>query len=386
AGAQELEYSVKGKVVDAISGRRLESVTVSVTGKHYATVTNADGEFVIKSDAPIGTLKFTLLGYKPEKVSAGGSGDMVVKLRAESLTLEEALVISGNPWNILREAIGKIQDNYPLEPELLDCFYRETIRKRSRYIFISEAVASLYKTGYDRGANADRAALQKSRVLLSQRKGDTLAVKMMGGPTQALLLDAVKNPDVFMNQESLRQYSLKMAPMTYIDGRPQLVIQMIPGGMSDYPLYSGMLYIDRESMAFTRMELSLDMSDEGAATRMVLYKKPAGLRFSPKELNITLGYRSAGGKTRLSYFRSGFRFNCDWKKRLFSTQYTIVNELVVTDVKAKAVPIPKEKMFSSRDCLSNKAAEFSDPGFWQAYNIIEPTESLEHAIGRLKKQ
>jgi len=29
---------------------------------------------------------------------------------------------------------------------------------------------------------------------------------------------------------------------------------------------------------------------------------------------------------------------------------------------------------------------FDDPNFWDAYNIIEPTESLEDAIGKLRKK
>jgi hypothetical protein len=50
------------------------------------------------------------------------------------------------------------------------------------------------------------------------------------------------------------------------------------------------------------------------------------------------------------------------------------------------VPIAREDMFRVTDVLDDKAAEFMDPDFWADYNIIEPSESLEHAIGRLKKQ
>ena len=45
-----LGYSVQGNVVDAVTGRPMESVHVSVPSRHYATVTNADGDFTIKSD------------------------------------------------------------------------------------------------------------------------------------------------------------------------------------------------------------------------------------------------------------------------------------------------------------------------------------------------
>ena len=43
-----LGYSVQGNVVDATTGRPMEAVHVSVPSKHFATVTNADGDFTIK--------------------------------------------------------------------------------------------------------------------------------------------------------------------------------------------------------------------------------------------------------------------------------------------------------------------------------------------------
>ena len=62
-----------------------------------------------------------------------------------------------------------------------------------------------------------------------------------------------------------------------------------------------------------------------------------------------------------------------------------VNELVITDVRPEATPIPRKERFRQRDYLSDKALEFQDSDFWKDYNIIEPTESLEHAIDRLRK-
>jgi hypothetical protein len=131
--------------------------------------------------------------------------------------------------------------------------------------------------------------------------------------------------------------------------------------------------------------MSLDMSDVNKAIRMMLVRKPLSLRFTPKELSVVINYSLKDGKSRLEYFRSTMRFNCDWRKRLFATSYTAVNELVVTDLREPAVPIARSEQFRTSDILSDKAAEFMDPDFWKDYNIIEPTESLEHAIGRLRK-
>ena len=47
-----LGYSVQGTVVDAASGKVLESVHVTIPGRNQATVTNQDGFFILKSNSP----------------------------------------------------------------------------------------------------------------------------------------------------------------------------------------------------------------------------------------------------------------------------------------------------------------------------------------------
>ena len=273
---------------------------------------------------------------------------------------------------------------YCTRGELLECFYRETLQKRNRYTYVAEAVARLYKHKYDGTVYRDAAAIEKSRLLVSQRRSDTLSVKTQGGPTQAITMDLVKNDMHIFNKEDMALYAFRMGQPVYIGDRIQFVIEMEPVGEADYPLYYGKLYIDRELLTFTRVEVSMDMRDKAKVTRSILVSKPLSLRFFPEEVSIVLNYSLAGGKTRLAYFRSTMRFSCDWRKRLFKTRYTAVNELVVTDLREPAVPIPREERFRPKDYLNDKAHEFMDPDFWAGYNIIEPSESLENAIGRLR--
>ena len=383
-GTGGLVYSAQGTVYEGKTGKPMEGVNVSLPDRYYATVTNADGFFTIKSDTPLSEVVFSFLGYRTLRKKADGSY-MDVRLFREALPLPGARIVTGDPFEIVRAAIGSIRDNYSQSPELMECFYRETIRKRQRFTFISEATARLYKTGYNGNIGQDRTALSKSRVLLSQRRGDTLSVRVIGGPTQAITQDVVKNPDIILG-EDLKYYKFEMLPPEIIDGRVQFAIKMTPAALCDWALYDGILYIDQETLSFTRVELSLDVSDPVKATRMMLVRKPLTLRFKPKEMSMTISYRRDGGVSRLEYFKSVFVFDCDWRKRLLSTQYTVVNELVVTDLYPEAVPISRSDAFRFGDSLSEKAAEFSDPDFWKEYNIIEPSESLEHAIGRLKRR
>ena len=383
---QSLEYSVRGSVVDEHSRRPIVAANVSIPDRGIATVTNEDGSFVIKSDTPIVDLVFSHIGYR--SVTLKGKDGMKVLLPPVAYALQGASIISGDPKQIVRLAVDKIIDNYPDKAELLRCFYRETIKKRSRYIGVSEAVAKMYKSSYGwRSVSADRTALEKSRIIMSQRRRDTLSVVMVGGPTSASKLDLVKNPDILLNPEDLDLYIYHMESPAYIGERLNFVISIEPGHIAEYPLYYGRLYIDRETLAFSRIELSMDMSDAVKATRVMLLRKPSGLRFSPKELSLVISYRPGeDGSMRLNYFRSQMGFNCDWKRRLFATSYTAVSELVVTEKIEPAVQIPRTGQFRSSDVLVNEAPLFLDPDFWKDYNIIEPSESLEDASGRLVRQ
>ena len=380
-----LGYMVRGRVVDARSGRALESVHVSTPGRSQATVTNADGAFTLKSDHPIYEVTCSYLGYRTRTQKAGE--DMVIRLQQESLQLSEASIVTGDPKSIVMAALDRLWDNYCPRPELLECFYRETLQKRNRYTYVAEAVAKLYKNRYDGSIYKDAAALEKSRVLVSQRKKDTLSVKTLGGPTVAITHDPLKNPEVLFYKPDLDRYSYTLEAPVYIGDRIQFVVKMTAVVKADdYALYNATLYIDRELLTFTRIEASLDMSDRPKAIRMILVKKPLSLRFFPEEASIVLNYSlTQEGMARLQYLRSTIRFACDWKKRLFKTHYTCINELVITDLREKATPIPHQERFRRKDQLSDKAPEFEDADFWQDYNIIEPSESLEHAINRLKK-
>lgn len=98
-------------------------------------------------------------------------------------------------------------------------------------------------------------------------------------------------------------------------------------------------------------------------------------------------YKQQNGRTYLNYIRNEIRFKCDWKKRLFSSSYTVFSEMVVTDRKdGNFEAISGKKAFREKQIFYDMVDEYWDEDFWKSYNIIEPTESLEHAVSKLKKQ
>lgn len=82
--------TVKGKVVDAENNEPLIGATVSVSGTTLGTVTDIDGNFVLKLTSSKATLEFKYLGYqdKTMKLSKSGNidlGEILLSLAAKSL-------------------------------------------------------------------------------------------------------------------------------------------------------------------------------------------------------------------------------------------------------------------------------------------------------------
>jgi len=373
---------VGGHVVDDKTGDALGQVSVSAG--RVSVVTNEDGDFSLKLDADPGTIVVSHLGYKTKRVKVKNGEELKIRLHPTTIQLREIVVLNEDARELVDIAISKIPDNYSKVPELLKGFYRETAMKRKHYIYVAEGVENMYKTPYSRSIGRDRVAIVKGRRLLSQKQGDTLGVKVMGGPVQAVVMDLVKNRDFLLNKEDLDAYKFTMGIPEYINDRLQYVVQMEPSESMPYALYHGKLYIDSERLAFTRIELNLDMADKDKATRTMLVKKPLGVKFKPRELSSVVDYRYEDGVTRISYLRNTFRFNCDWKKRLFATSFTATCEMVVTDSSSDDVqPIASRSSFDSRDAYYDKVEYFLDPDYWRSYNIIEPSESLDKAIRKL---
>ena len=380
--------TVSGTVIDGTTSQPVSGV--SITAEGTSVVTNEDGFFTLKSEKVLPAIVVSHVGYRSQRVALDGrpTENLKIRLMPTVVQLNEVVVTADNARELVMAAIKRIPKNYSQTPELYKCFYRETAMKRQHYICVAEGVVDMYKSSYKYGDGRDKVAIYKGRRLLSPKRSDTLSIKVLGGPVAPIQLDVVKSADLLLNAEELDCYDLRLESPTTIGDRRQYVISLAPRALKPYALYFGKLYIDQESLAFTRAELTLDMSDRRKATEMMLIRKPLGVRFKPKEMSLLIDYRQdADGMTRLSYIRTTFRFNCDWKRRLLATSFAAFCEMVVTNTTNHDVkPIRGRESFDQHDAFFDKVDYFRDPDFWSDYNIIEPTESLDRAISRLLKR
>lgn len=382
--------AINGKIVDARNMKGIGSVDISLMGSNIGTISNSDGYFsLICPTGSVGKISFSIKGYSIVAVPLDSlrNDSNIIRLDRQAVELSEVVVYGGEPAKIVAEAIKKIPVNYSLSNDLLSVFYRETIKKGRRFVGVSEAAIDVYKTPYNKRKIAgDRVQIERGRRLVSQKSNDTIAVKIVGGPNLAVCVDFVKNADVLFSENELSDYEFKMKNPELIDDRLQYVIDFRPKVQREYAQFRGSLYIDRELLAFTRAEFEIDSSDKAKMTAAVLHKKPRGLRFNPQKIDFVVSYKQVNGKTYLNYIQNVMRFKCDMKRRLFSSAYTAYTEMVVVDrEEGTEAKISRKDAFKPRQIFYDLVDQYWNEDYWSDYNIIEPTESLEHAVEKLKK-
>lgn len=393
ARAQERDdfFTIAGTVRDAQSRRPVPGVGIMIPGTRVGTVSNADGTFSIKIKYGLGAreLEFSHIGYRMELLPVEGADrdGVTVTLSPEAIALSEVTVVNEEARRIVEEAIRRIDSNYSDRTAMLSGFYRETVQKRNSYVDIAEAVVEIRRSPYTDLVRSDRLRLVKGRRLVSPRASDTLAVKLFGGPNFYLMGDIVSNGEL-LDMDNLDDYRFDLEPPVMIDDRPHHTVAFEPAVIFEhYALLRGRLYIDRETFTVTRAEYGMDMSDRSKVASMILRRKPASLRFLPSEMSYTLSYRQREGRSYLYYIGMTMRFRCDWRRRLFATNYTVSSETVITDGREGGVaPIPWRESFHVGQSLADRVGDFQGDGFWEDYNIIAPTESLEQAVDRLKRR
>lgn len=391
----ETYITIHGSIKDAKTNKPLFFAYVSLPDLHVGTVSNSEGDYIFKINSSLNAqeVEFSHLGYISKRIPIADltHSDVEVYLEPSSLPLPELTIRPLDAAQILADALAKISKNYSSNPNMLTGFYRETIKQRREYISISEAVLDIYKAPYKRHTSTDRVRIYKGRKSSNVKKADTLAVKLQGGPKTTLLLDVAKNPDILFFEDYDLYYDFNVEDIVTLDNEINYVISFTQKPEVIIPLYEGRLYINSNNLAITNAQFSLNLTDGKEAAKVFLLKKPRGVKFVPTSTSYYVTFTEHNGTYYLSYARNELSFKANWNQRLFSTNYTVMSELAITDRDTEEIPrIPFKETFKSSHVLSDAVEAFNDVDFWGEHNYIKPEESIEKAIKkygkRLKRQ
>ncbi len=385
--------TIKGKVVDAETKNPLIFATIAVQGTNVATVTNLDGEFILKIASTISnpSIEILHLGYKnsiiPVSDLRDGGRNNTIELKQTTFPIREVKIRSITPEEIIKQVIVRVPDNYVGIPNLMTSFYRETIRKNRNYVSIAEAVIEIFKAPYNNIYRNDMARVYKGRKNVEETKFDTILFRLQGGPTTTLQLDMIKNPNSILTLDAMSSYDYKLANIIVIDEMPHYVIEFYQKPDIDMPLFLGRLFIEMETFALTEATFSMNLEDKNEASQMFIRKKPLGMKVIPMMASYRVKFREQEGKWYFTYARAEVKFKVNWKKKLFNTNYTTMSEIAVTDrTEEEVIKFASRERLKKGDIFIQHLSAFADPDFWGDYNVIEPDQSIESAIRRLNRK
>lgn len=389
--AQNTYSEYKGKVVDAINNRALEYVSLNVLETNISTVTNSEGEFLLKVPQAYKDSKIVvaLLGYTKKVINLADLSEniSVIKFEEAYTELKEVNVSAFKDADklvrkVFTEKIKTIQN----QSVYMTAFYRETIKRRNRNVSLTEAVVNIIKQPYT-SANRDAVKLGKARKSTDYKRLDTVSLKLQGGPFSTLYLDIMKYPEYIFTEESFDTYRFSFDAPTTVNNRNVYVVDFKPRNKTLDLSYFGKLYIDAETLALVSASYLLDVSNKGKSRNLLVKRKPRDIVVYPLEAKYKVDYKQNRGKWYYSYSNLSLKFKVNKKREIFNKVYTLSSEMAVTDweLNADDIKIKNKDKLRPTVIITDAISGFSDPDFWGEYNLIEPDKSIESAIEKIRK-
>ncbi|MDT0648334.1 carboxypeptidase-like regulatory domain-containing protein [Zunongwangia sp. F260] len=379
----------KGIVVNSETDDPIASASIAVNRSNITTISNSDGEFSLRvptSILPV-TVTVSMLGYNSKSLPLDYfSNNNRVELVSNVEELSEINIFDAkDPKALVDKMLQKKDENYFTDQTLMTSFYRETIKRRRTNVSLSEAVVKIYKSPHNSNKE-DLVSIFKARKSTDYNKLDTLALKLRGGPFNALYLDLIKYTEYVLEPGMTANYEYTFDEPTKINDNYIYVVNFEEKDKSS-PWYFGQLFIDAQSLTLVRAEYNLNVDDKRTASRMFVKKKPSGSKVYPVDLAYKVDYAEKDGKWHYAYGNAVMEYVVNWKRKIFNSRYTINSEMVITDWEkySDLVEQKKTEFIDPYVVMSDDVSGFYDAEFWGNNNIIEPEKSIQNAIEKIKR-
>lgn len=385
ASAAAQNITITGRVSDRETKEPLPFASVYLKGKAIGTITNLDGEFDfhIPQEYRNEMLVVSMLGYTNFELPVWAmisSPPAPIELNASAILLKEVVVQDSLLGaDILRIALRRIRNNYPMKPFLLEGFYRDIKKVGGTYISLLEAAVEIYDENYTEPRNKfklrERVRLLEVRKSLGYESKFTTYFDQVNLLEDLLLYNDVRyrqfpEEDIFFN-------SLERKPNTIYDGNEVYVI-------SHTKEYKLNIYIDKTTYGILHLDFESNLMNDDSKKQSMISR----FVYVKREIN----FRKIENKLYLSYLSMDSKINwydIETDELKFETalyQQLLINRVTPnTNVRIKSIEKMRNYSLQFQDLPYNKT-------FWDNYNLIKETpldkkiiEDLEKA-GPLDKQ
>lgn len=373
--------TLSGKVVDKTTGEPLALASIVLKGKPVGTIANLVGEFDFHfpTEYRNDILVISMLGYESFEAPVWSLLDGTVKtiqLNKSATLLNEVVVtdsVTLSAGEIFRVALSRIDQNFPMQPFLLDGFYRDVKKVGGTYIGLLEAAVKIYDENYSEPRNKEklreRVKLVEVRKSLGYENKFTPYFEQENLLEDLLLHNNIRYHQIDPGEDFIGR--MKREGDSFYNGHEIFVVSAQEG-------FTLKVYIDKADYSILHLEFERSDTGDNLATKKKLVSRFIGYK-------KTLDFRKVDGKMFLNYIRVTSRES--WYDKLSNTlkfETELVQDLLINEVHPNTNDRigPTEKM-------RNYGLQYQDypynKKFWEDYNVIKETPIDRQILVDLEK-
>jgi hypothetical protein len=358
--------TISAKVVDKETNEPIGYASIGLKSVPIGTISNDQGDFDFHfpSEYRNEVMVISMLGYKNFEAPVWSmiDADQVIKMEKSPIILEEIVVsdtLTGE--DIMDIALSRIEKNYPMEPFVLDGFYRDVKKVGGTYISLLEAAVQIYDDNY--AAPRNKYKLRERVRLVEVRQSLGYESKFTTYFDQDNLLEDLllhNNIRYRLFDDGDEVFSKLVREKNSIYDNNETYVITYKG---DYYMK---LYVDKSDFSIIHFEFEQGFEDAYLLRRKNLVSKFAGIK---KKLD----FRRFQGKMYPSFISVSSKINWyDAETNAMKFETELFQQLLIN----KVTPNSTERIRSTEK-MRNYGLQFQDQPynkqFWDNYNLIKET-------------
>jgi len=327
-------FFLSGKILERKKETPVTYASVSVLNKPIGTITNSDGEFLLKLHPKYinDTLVISNMGYAQVFMPANQLLDEdLILLNPISIRIREVKVTATTPEKLLENIRANLENNYTSYHKLMSGFYRETVKQDGKYINVSEAVIEILKAPYINSFRNDLVRLLKGRQSPDVQPFKWMNFKLQGGPFTITQLDVVKTMESFIDKAYQHLYEYKISQVIWYNDNPVYVLEFEPLTGADFHGFVGELFVHRETFAIVHARFGFDRNGLRKATPVLVKRTPPGVRARPSFVEYTVNYQLYQGKWQLATAQASIKFKIRSRRDKINSEFHSIRKKLKKD-------------------------------------------------------
>lgn len=379
--AQNDSKTISGQILDKKTKEPIVFAAIYLKGQAIGTTSNEEGGFVfhIPSYSASHIIIISIIGYESvEKSIDSFTSNETIFLSSKITDLAEIIITSTKKKKltakqIVKKAYKSIGENYPTKPYILEGFVRDLQNEDGKYVEYLECAAKLFNQSHDKKIEPEVELIEIRSNYIAEKNSWNKQWERKNS-----IIDLIEDDFIRFNYGPIKGkggWKYEIEDILLYDNR---YVYKIIG--TDKPFQKAKLYIDTDSFAFVRMELTR-ASYKGESWKRRLTNGQQQVFY-----NVIFEYQEYKNKMYLKYQKeedtweiydiedpSKLLFTKNPKKELF------INKIIVEDIKNN----PFEKNMRIGSSLENQAKEYN-PEFWSRYNAPKQTKEISKIERYLK--